>query len=56
METDRFRPAIALNKEHDLRVVVGYVPLEFRDTLRHLAEGKINPSPVRPATNIPTGS
>ena len=32
METDRFRPVMAINKEIDLRFVVGYTPLEFRDT------------------------
>jgi len=42
MEPDRFRPAMAINKEIDLRFVVGYGPLEFRDTLHLLAEGKVN--------------
>lgn len=41
MEPDRFRPAVAINKEIDLRFVVGYSPLEFRDTLHKLAEGKV---------------
>jgi threonine dehydrogenase-like Zn-dependent dehydrogenase len=27
---DRFRPAMAINKEIDLRFVIGYTPLEFR--------------------------
>jgi threonine dehydrogenase-like Zn-dependent dehydrogenase len=43
---DRFRPAMAINKEIDLRFVIGYTPLEFRDTLRMLAEGKVDPSPL----------
>jgi threonine dehydrogenase-like Zn-dependent dehydrogenase len=43
---DRFRPAMAINKEIDLRFVVGYTPLEFRDTLHMLAEGKVDPSPL----------
>ncbi len=41
MEPDRFRPVMAINKEIDLRFVVGYTPLEFRDTLHLLAEGKL---------------
>lgn len=43
---DRFTPAMAINKEIDLRFVLGYTPLEFRDTLQMLAEGKIEPSPM----------
>ena len=40
---DRFHPAMAVNKEIDLRFVLGYTPLEFRDTLHMLAEGKVDP-------------
>ena len=43
---DRFQPAMAINKEIDLRFVVAYTPLEFRDTLHMLAEGKVDPRPV----------
>jgi len=43
---DRFRPAMAINKEIDLRFVLGYTPLEFRDTLHMLAEGKVDPRPL----------
>ena len=46
MGADRFRPAMAINKEIDLRFVVGYTPLEFRDTLHMLAEGKVDASPL----------
>ncbi len=46
MEADRLRPAMAINKEIDLRFVVGYTPLEFRDTLHMLAEGKVNATPM----------
>ncbi len=35
---------MAINKEIDLRFVVSYTPLEFRDTLQMLAEGKVDPS------------
>jgi threonine dehydrogenase-like Zn-dependent dehydrogenase len=43
---DRFTPAMAINKEIDLRFVFGYTPLEFRDTLMMLAEGEIDPRPL----------
>ncbi|HVS29271.1 MAG TPA: hypothetical protein VHE14_06940 [Solirubrobacteraceae bacterium] len=43
---DQITPAMAVNKEIDLRFVVGYTPLEFRDTLRMLAEGDVDPGPV----------
>jgi threonine dehydrogenase-like Zn-dependent dehydrogenase len=43
---DTFKPAMAINKEIDLRFVLGYTPLEFRDTLRMLAEGKVDPRPM----------
>jgi threonine dehydrogenase-like Zn-dependent dehydrogenase len=43
---DRFRPAMAINKEIDLRFVLGYTPLEFRDTLHLLAEGEVDPRPL----------
>ncbi len=33
---------MAINKEIELRFVVGYTPLEFRDTLHMLADGKVN--------------
>lgn len=44
--TDSFSPAVAINKEVDLRFVLGYSPLEFRDTLQMLAEGKVDPRPL----------
>jgi len=43
---DRFKPAMAINKELDLRFVIGYTPLEFHDTLRMLAEGDVDPRPL----------
>ena len=46
MEPDSFRPAMAINKEIDLRFVLAYTPLEFRDTLHMLAEGKVEPGPI----------
>ena len=41
--SDRFTPAMAINKEIDLRFVFGYSPVEFRDTLHLLADGKVDP-------------
>jgi threonine dehydrogenase-like Zn-dependent dehydrogenase len=46
MGEDRFRPSMAVNKEIELRFVVGYTPLEFRDTLHMLAEGKVDARPL----------
>jgi len=46
MGADRMRPSMAINKEIELRFVVGYTPLEFRDTLHMLAEGKVDPAPM----------
>jgi threonine dehydrogenase-like Zn-dependent dehydrogenase len=46
MGADRFRPAMAINKEIELRFVLGYTPLEFRDTLHMLAEGRLNAAPL----------
>jgi threonine dehydrogenase-like Zn-dependent dehydrogenase len=46
MEPDRFRPAMAINKEVDLRFVLGYTPLEFRDALHLLADGKVDAAPM----------
>jgi threonine dehydrogenase-like Zn-dependent dehydrogenase len=46
MGEDRIRPSMAINKEIDLRFVVGYTPLEFRDTLHMLGDGKIDAAPL----------
>jgi threonine dehydrogenase-like Zn-dependent dehydrogenase len=46
MTPDTIRPTMAINKEIDLRFVVGYSPLEFRDTLHMLAEGKVDASAI----------
>ena len=43
---DQITPAMAINKEIDLRFVFGYTPLEFRDVLHMLAEGKVDPRPL----------
>lgn len=41
MEPDVIRPAIAINKEIDLRFVIVYTPREFRDALMMLADGEV---------------
>lgn len=46
MGSDHIRPAMAINKEINLRFVLGYTPLEFRDTLHMLADGKVNAAPL----------
>lgn len=46
MEPDRFRPAMAINKEIDLRFVLGYTPPEFRETLSLLADGTLPAAPL----------
>jgi threonine dehydrogenase-like Zn-dependent dehydrogenase len=44
MGGDSFRPSMAINKELDLRFVLCYTPLEFRDTLHALADGTVDGS------------
>ncbi len=46
MGNDRLRPSMAINKEIDLRFIIGYTPLEYRDTLHMLAEGKVSAEPL----------
>jgi threonine dehydrogenase-like Zn-dependent dehydrogenase len=46
MGADRLRPSMAINKEIDLRFVLGYTPVEFRDTLHMLADGKVDVTPL----------
>jgi threonine dehydrogenase-like Zn-dependent dehydrogenase len=50
MGTDHIRPALAINKEIDLRFVLGYTPPEFRETLHMLADGKVDPTPILTGT------
>lgn len=44
MVEDKLRPVMALGKEIDIRFAFGSTPLEFRDTLHMLADGKIDGS------------
>ncbi|MGB3696589.1 MAG: zinc-binding dehydrogenase [Gordonia sp. (in: high G+C Gram-positive bacteria)] len=50
MEPDTFAPAMASNKEIDLRFVFGYDPAEFRNTLHMVADGKVRPLIMHTAT------
>ncbi len=55
MSPDTIRPSMGINKEIDLRFVVGYTPLEFRDTLHMLAQGKVDPTSIVTGTVGLTG-
>jgi threonine dehydrogenase-like Zn-dependent dehydrogenase len=46
MEDDRIRPMLGINKELSLQFVLGYSPLEFGETLGHIAEGRIEVAPL----------
>jgi threonine dehydrogenase-like Zn-dependent dehydrogenase len=46
MNPDEIRPAMAVGKEIDMRFVFGYTPLEFRDSLHMLADGKLDAAPL----------
>ena len=46
MGPDRIRPSMAINKEIELRFVLGYSPVEFRDTLHMLADKTLNATPL----------
>ncbi|UGT40762.1 zinc-binding dehydrogenase [Nocardia yamanashiensis] len=50
MQADSIHPAVAINKEIDLRFVFGYDPGEFRDTLHMIADGKVDPAPLLTGT------
>jgi len=46
MKTDQIEPVVAINKEIDLRFVFGYTPLEYRDALHAIADGKLDCQPL----------
>ena len=46
MGADQIRPSMAINKEIDLRFVVGYSPAEYRESLHKLAEGEVDATPL----------
>lgn len=46
MQEDRIEPAIAIQKEVELRFVFGQSPLEYRDALHMIADGKVKCAPM----------
>jgi 2-desacetyl-2-hydroxyethyl bacteriochlorophyllide A dehydrogenase len=46
MEPDQVRPMVAVGKELNLQFVLGYDPVEFGTTLRRIAEGELDVSPM----------
>jgi threonine dehydrogenase-like Zn-dependent dehydrogenase len=46
MEPDTIWPIIAVTKELSLHFVLGYDPMEFRQTLDHIASGAIDVAPL----------
>ncbi len=46
LETDTIRPMRGIARELSMQFVLGYDPLEFADTLRHIAEGEIDVDPL----------
>ena len=55
MGDDKLRPAMAIGKEIDVRFVFGYTPLEFRDTLYMLGDGKLDGSALVTRNRRPRG-
>lgn len=45
-QPDRIEPAVALQKEVELRFVFGHTPLEYRDALRMIADGIVACEPM----------
>jgi len=54
MQSDQIEPAIAINKEVELRFALGYSPVEFHDTLHMIAQGRVEFA-VHPAGRLNTG-
>jgi threonine dehydrogenase-like Zn-dependent dehydrogenase len=50
MQSDTIEPALGINKEIDLRFIIGYSPLEYRTTLHLIAEGKVDASAMLTGT------
>lgn len=46
MDSDAFRPLVAINKELELRFSFGYDPAEFHRVLSWMASGKVDASPL----------
>ena len=50
MQSDQIEPSLAINKQLELKFVLGYSPEEFAHTLRDIAEGRIDVSPLITST------
>ena len=46
MQPDTVRPMLAIGKELNLQFVLGYDPMEFGETLRRIAEGELDVTPL----------
>jgi threonine dehydrogenase-like Zn-dependent dehydrogenase len=46
MQADAVHPFVGISKELNLQFVLGYDPLEFMETLRSIAEGEIDVTPM----------
>ena len=46
MQPDTVRPMLAVGKELNLQFVLGYDPMEFAETLRRIAEGELDVTPL----------
>jgi threonine dehydrogenase-like Zn-dependent dehydrogenase len=46
METDRFEPFFGIVKQLNLQFVLGYTREEFAASLHHIAEGKVDVTPL----------
>ncbi|HYE45928.1 MAG TPA: zinc-binding dehydrogenase [Caulobacter sp.] len=46
MEADRIEPSLCINKQLDLRFVLGYTPETFAGTLHDIAEGRLDVAPL----------
>jgi threonine dehydrogenase-like Zn-dependent dehydrogenase len=46
MQPDTIRPMLGIGKELNLQFVLGYDPLEFAETLRRIAEGELDVTPL----------
>jgi threonine dehydrogenase-like Zn-dependent dehydrogenase len=46
METDRFEPSFGIIKQLNLQFVLGYTGEEFAASLHHIAEGKVDVTPL----------
>jgi threonine dehydrogenase-like Zn-dependent dehydrogenase len=46
MEADTIHPMFGIGKELNVQFVLGYTPEEFAATLRHIAEGAVQPAPL----------